>query len=272
MKKNYRLLIFLIKSSGVLSFVWIALTVLVYFLFIDSTPAFQYYPELMFLYIFVVFFLYFLPVMLVTKNQFKKINGILFMDCDPLSYNDIYFHIIDEMSRTPKSLDYYRLNLSAGLIAAGRYNEAYESLIKFRSFKNNRVGKLSNIVYYNNLCSVCQKLGRTDEAKYYSDCLAGCMTALSPKDHNKYSKYADLARYSINTANGNFDNAENFYNEVFDKAANNYERTGAKFCLGKVHLHFGDTGRAKEAFECVASYGNKLHIVEEAKEFLSQLT
>lgn len=63
-------------------------------------------------------------------------------------------------------------------------------------------------MYYNNLCSVCLKLGRADEAKYYLDCLAGCVAALSPRDHQKYIKYVDLAQYGVNMAKGIFDNAE----------------------------------------------------------------
>jgi lipopolysaccharide biosynthesis regulator YciM len=71
---------------------------------------------------------------------------------------------------------------------------------------------------------------------------------------------------------GVFDNAENFYNEIFHKASSNYEKTNAKFRLGKIYLHFKDTARAKEAFEYVVSHGNKLHIVEEANEYLKQMS
>lgn len=277
MNKNNRALIFLIKRYRTIIFCWAVLAIAFCLLLIDSIP-FCRYDFFMYLYIFLcilaAFLLFYFSVSLFMAKQFKKINSILFTDCDPQLYMSVCIDIIDVMTKVKRTVnfDHYRLNLSAGLIAAGRYDEAYESLINFSSFMNSRIGKLSSIVYYNNLCSVCLKLGKTDEAKYYLDCLAGCAAALNPRDHQKYIKYVDLAQYGVNMAKGIFNNAESFYNRIFSKAASNYERAGAEFALGKVHLHFGDTSRAKEAFEYVIGHGNKLHIVEEAKEYLNQIT
>jgi len=272
MKKNYSLLIFLIKANRPFAIAWAVLIVAVYTLFYNITPMIRDYYVFPFLFIIGAALLYPIPFTLFTRNQYKKVNSILFTDCDPFGYIDIYRRIIDELVKTkrPPALSVYKLNLSAGLIAAGSYAEAYEILGNFKYFKNNRIGRLSNVVRYNNLCSACLKLGRTDEAKYYLDCLAGSVAALSPFYRDKYMKYVDLAQYGINIAKSIFDNAENFYNEAFYKAVNDYERAGSKFCLGKIYLHFGDTARAKEAFEYVVKHGNKLHIVEEAKERLDE--
>lgn len=273
--ENYsRFVITLIKRQRPILFGWVTFVAAGYFLLAGISPVFYEFPILIFLYFFITIILFYYAIQFLLGSRIKKINRILNTDYDPLVYINAYENIIEQLTtmKKPVNVDYYRINLSSGLIAAGRYDEAYHALDKCKLSNSSRIGKIMKAVYYNNLCSVCQKLGRLDEAEYNSDCLAGCMAALSPKDLKKYSKHFDLTRYGVNIANGNFDNAESFYNDVFDQAANNYEKVNAKFNLGKVYLHFGDTARAKEEFEYVVSHGNKLYIVEEAKEFLIQLT
>lgn len=57
----------------------------------------------------------------------------------------------------------------------------------------------------------------------------------------------------------------------YEHAENRYERVTAKMTLADIYMHFGDTTKAKDAFQYVITHGNKLHIVTLAKEKLHTL-
>lgn len=268
MKNNRLLLISLVVLSAVISFIYLAPVSY------ESTILYCISCFVAALITFFIFKLYKKKQVRKIKNQqLKEINDLLFMQCDPEPFIKIYKDHISHFDRSSNERHYLycMLNLSSGLIAAGRYDDAREVLDKCKPSNNDRYAKLSDISRIHNLCYSCIKQGRTDEAENFLDELIKSMAELSEEDRQKYQDYLKSVQNGINVAKGIFDNAENSYNEAYDEAANNYGKASAKFGLGKVYLHFGDTTRAKEAFEYVVEYGNKLHIAEEAKEYLKQI-
>ncbi len=270
---NYRPLIFLYKHSKELVIGWIIAAGAVYILYFNNLPIFHKYPALMLLYCFIVIPLPYAAVPMYARTLSNRINGILFNDCDPAPYIGVYEHIIagfKDMNQ-PRMLPNLQISLSSGLAAAGRYSEAYEILNQFSISGSGRAKNISRIVYHNNLLLVCLKLGLVDEAEENLDLLIKAVATLKPSDYNKYKRHHLRAQYGVNMARGIYDYAEKAFNELFETSESNFERAAAKFSLASVYVHFGDIPRAKEALEYVVTHGNKLHIVEEAKESLAQL-
>lgn len=270
---NYRPLIFLYKHFRALVIGWIIAAGAVYILYFNNLPVFHKYPALMLLYCFIVIPLPYAAVPTYARTLRGRIGRILFDDCDPAPYIGVYEHIIagfKDMNQ-PRMLPDLQTSLSSGLAAAGRYSEAYEILKQFSISGSGRAKDISRVVYHNNLISVCLKLGLTDEAEENLDLLIKAVAALRPRDYNKYKRFHLSAQYGVNIARGVYDYSEKAFAELFEASKSNCERAAAKFTLARIHLHYGDTPRAKEALEYVITHGNKLYIVDEAKELISKL-
>lgn len=273
MNISCRPLIFLYKHYKALVLGWTITAVAAYILFFNNLPVFHTYPALMFLYFLIVIPLLYVAVPLYARTLASRINGILFDDCDPAPYIGIYEDIVAEFKNMnqPRMLPNLQISLSAGLAAAGRYSEAYETLKQCSVYGNSRASNISRVVYYNNLISVCIKLGVADEAEDSLDSMIKSIALLKQKDYKKYERHLKRAQYIVNIARGVYDYAEKAFTNFFETSQNNFERAASKFSLASVYAHFGDIPRAKEALEYVIAYGNKLHIVEEAKRQLKNI-
>ncbi|MEM5768195.1 MAG: tetratricopeptide repeat protein, partial [Bacillota bacterium] len=166
----------------------------------------------------------------------------------------------------------WRVNVSAGLIAAGRYHEALYTLPDHRLFRNSRWGKLQQAVCHNNGFAALIELKMTDAARQSLTLMYGAVEGLKPgKAQDRLSRLCRLNDAEYAMALGRFDGAEAVFREAVDKAESNYERVSAMLDLGLVHAHFGRTDEAREAFEYVIAHGNMLYAVAQARKALAAL-
>lgn len=272
MERKYRLLILLLKRTNIIVFLFAALIAALSFFIFVSIPVIKDDIFLPYLLSFSVILLLYYCFGLLVSKQYSIINSILIRECDPEPFIAGYNYIISELikkARINPNLDYCYVNLSAGLIAAGRYEEALDTLGNYSAFNNSSSKKLCNFMYYNNLCHVNLRLGRTEEAENNLDRLIKALAHCSQKQYKKFEKYLKISQYEVNIAKGVFDYAEKVFIEAFGNASSNYERVNSKYYTGLIRLNSGDIVRSKEAFQYVIEYGNKLKIVEEAKKYLS---
>ncbi len=211
----------------------------------------------------------------VLQSRFSKINALLFDLCDPEAYVEGIKQLLAkaEKRRQMLSIQTLRINLNAGLQAAGRYQEALASMPDASQFKDNRIGRTLRVVYHHNNFEAFFALGNMDQAQmalaWLNDALGSIQGGGKQAEHFKLLGRMDEAQLAM--ARGCFDGAEEVMQESVDKAQNNYQRVSSMLELGRIHAHYGRTEQAREAFEYVVAHGNKLHAVTLAKQHLAAM-
>ncbi len=275
MNINSRIVIFLYKNFVILFRCWLIADILVFGCFIEPLKAVS------LLVLAGGFFLFYLIYMPLLFYQYGRINSILYIYCDPEKYVEIYRLIINgyqseklgynkktkSLGSTVVSIDKNSLllQLSSGLLLSGRFDEALGVLDLLRFAKKNLFNKA---LYHSTLCSYYLNTCQYEKASNVLNNMKNDISALN----RLHSKKAERAYYvmlqRLNMSLGNYDTALDFFVGSLKAAKNTFERVNAQYNLAKVYLHSGDIPRAKEAFEYVVTHGNKLHIVEEAKQRL----
>lgn len=267
MKYRYALLAFILKRGKIIFVCWFAVVLALYFLAKENIPVARDNLFLEYLALGAVFLLVLIP-MILTKKQIKN---LLYMKCDPENSIAAYQYLLKKLQSEKKPFGYLGLylSLSVSFTADGNYIKAHEMLNEaLINYINNNESKAD---YYYSLLMADLGLGRLDEAEKALDGMIKATALLKYKSVDKYKKTLMLGQYSYNLAIGRSDYADRAFTEAFDKAKNNYERVNAKFWLGKVFLHNGSLGGARESFEYVIANGNKLYVVEEAKALLNSI-
>lgn len=280
---NYRPLVSSIKYYRTFAFIWFFLMILIIY-FLSKLRLFVEYPILDYVFFIGGLFLFYAVFSLFKKNRFEKIDSILADSCDPDAYIKTYGNILRSLSNANISGDQggfevnsgfelYWLNICDGIIASGDFKGALKVLSGFKFYGRDRAEKSYDVICESCLCSVCLNLGETGRASAHLERLKELLLRNKFKklELEQYWRFCYMLQFRIGMANGSYENAEPFFTEMFLTAKNNYERVQAKYYLGEVYLHGGDALKARDAFDFVIANGNKLHMVEEAKEKLTQM-
>lgn len=202
----------------------------------------------------------------------SRTMGILYKQCDPERFVDAMLKNYPEKNRDDDAIGTI-YSIARGLIAAGRFEEALAELDYIKSFPEGSFSVSEKRFYYEYLISIYIEQQDIPQAE-------GALEALkelaSSDDASIFMKGTLKKHYAacallLNMAKGNFEGAEEFFTRKFRKARNNYNRVCAQYRLGEIYSHSGDTTKAKEAFEYVAEYGNKLYIAAKAREALKSI-
>jgi FimV-like protein len=269
--KNYR-------SIALGSFIFMAALTF----FISGIPPFSAGSVLLYAVFFAGLFIIYLSFRGYRISALRKMERLLFELCDPEAFLEVYGEFVGMLGEADINTDVFAYDLKLGFemywftlcegyTASGDYSGALEFLNEIAEHTPQKQEKQYSVLCRYQLCLVNLALGDTDQAERQLDHLVKAIALLSPKDNLKYVKYLQTAQYSVNIALGVYDYAEKAFADLYDTSENEYERVNSKFALAKVYLHSGDTTRAREALEYVVAHGNKLHIVEEAKERLALL-
>jgi tetratricopeptide (TPR) repeat protein len=194
-------------------------------------------------------------------SRVKKMERLLYDDCDPGAFLNVYGEFISMLGDADINtgiaaydiklgFETYWLTLCEGVAASGNYCGALKILGQIAGRVPEKHENAFNVMCRYQLCLVNLELGNTGQ---------------------KYKRHHLRAQYALNLAKGIYDYAEKAFIELYETSQNNFERVSYKYSLANIHLHSGDMARAKEALEYVIARGNKLHIVEEAKQRLERL-
>lgn len=265
---KYRSFVFMKKRYIYLLIFLVAVLYVLYVYELQKIAFFAENPYAGSLLMFLVFLVASVSYMSITKKISRSLEDILSDRCDPEEYMRIYRYIIHRLRKKGKSQHFlYFLSYSSGLLAAGKYSDALEVLSQIKGFGRSKNSLYGAALYYNYLCGAYIGLGKIDKARdAYKGLEKSCSAGVNLGSNVFISK-----SYIIKMAQKSFTGAEKFFVKMFEEARSSFERATAKFYLGEVFRNNGDTIRAKEAFEYVISNGNKLHIVEEAKEYIRKI-
>jgi tetratricopeptide (TPR) repeat protein len=218
--------------------------------------------------------LFSLGVFFLSYRHSVKLADLLNRQCDPDAFLDKTRRMLDSAAKwsRPAAVLPLRLNLAAGLAAAGRFHESLAAMPDPSLFKNDSAGRSLWFAYHHNHFADFLALGLLDHARLALLWLDGAMRLVRPG--KQLDRMNDLYRqdyYLFEMENGRFHGAQAVFQDAFDRAQHNYERVVAMMNLGRIHAHSGRTDEARAAFQYVIGHGNKLYEVTEAREKLDAL-
>lgn len=267
--KKHRLFIFVATQRCSLIFVW-ALIVLFVFLVgsFNIQPVLLQYALLLGV---IVLLVIILDAYL--KITFRRLLKVLTHQCDPEAYTKLHRTIAARLNaKKPAFQNELRVYISTGLIASGRYNDAFNVLLTMAPFNNNAKGLLTEAAYHNNITLLYLHQKDTDSATQHLNAVKQLMSTTNfAKKNTAIRLTMAMEEKLISMANGNYDGAEKALRDVFNNATTPYMKSTAMFSLGEMYAHLGQTDDAKAAFEYVCAHGNKLYAAKKAREYLQKV-
>ena len=163
-----------------------------------------------------------------------------------------------------------QINRLAALSVLGKYDVVYDTLMSLNIDKYSGCLPMNKVVYYHNLASACDDLGRHDEASAWRSKMN---TIYNDMPENRMKK-------SVSTFVLNSRAEELFYSGRYQEALEMRNSKGNQklryqvadaFAIAKIYIKLGDKEKARENLEFVIKNGNKLYVVTEAKELMKEL-
>ncbi|BBM58061.1 hypothetical protein JMUB4039_2048 [Leptotrichia trevisanii] len=202
---------------------------------------------------------------------YKKYINILDKELDPEKFIEITQNEYNR-NKNKRYRNYMKLNLCAGYSSLGKVEEAYQNLKDIDLSKKSLFREQDKILYYYNEALLLQELDRKEEAiVIYKEKI------LQLKEKFKTNKELEGINPLIEFLNGILfyenDNTKmiEILSELLKKLSNKRQILVIKNLLANYKVKAGETEEARKLYEEVVENGNKLYIVEEAKEKLNKM-
>ena len=174
-------------------------------------------------------------------------------------------------NKKKKYRNYMKLNLSAGYSSAGKIETAYEKL-KEVDLSKKLYRERNKILYYYNEALILNVLGKKEEAtEIYNKELSEEIEKIGKR--KKDSEIYNLVKALEGMLFHENDNEKmiEILNEALKKTKTKRQNLGLKHLLAAYKEKAGKIEEAIELYKEVAENGNKLYIVQEAKEKLENI-
>ena len=174
-------------------------------------------------------------------------------------------------NKNKKYRNYMKLNLSAGYSSAGKIETAYEKL-KEVDLSKKLYRERNKILYYYNEALILNVLGKKEEAtEIYNKELSEEIEKIGKR--KKDSEIYNLVKALEGMLFHENDNEKmiEILNEALKKTKTKRQNLGLKHLLAAYKEKAGKIEEAIELYKEVAENGNKLYIVQEAREKLKKL-
>ena len=174
-------------------------------------------------------------------------------------------------NKNKKYRNYMKLNLSAGYSSVGKIETAYEKL-KEVDLSKKLYRERNKILYYYNEALILNVLGKKEEAtEIYNKELSEEIEKIGKR--KKDSEIYNLVKALEGMLFHENDNEKmiEILNEALKKIKTKRQNLGLKHLLAAYKEKAGKIEEAIELYKEVAENGNKLYIVQEAREKLKKL-
>ena len=175
-------------------------------------------------------------------------------------------------NRNKKYRNYMKLNLAAGYSSAGKIETAYEKL-KEVDLSKKLYRERDKILYYYNEALFLITFGKKEEAtEIYNKHILEEIEKI--RNNKKLGEiYCSLVKVLEGMLFHENDNEKmiEILNEALKKSKTKRQNLGFKYLLATYKEKAGETREAIELYKEVAENGNKLYIVQEAREKLKKL-
>jgi len=195
-------------------------------------------------------------------------------DCDIENFlaicGQLYKRRTSKQSKTLASL-----NLSSAYLMIGDNSAAGRLLhdIGARGFSGHLTVAAYEFVYHNNCFMYYYITGDIPQAARVLGYMEYMLQngKLPKVSANTFQDFCLRARYALNIENGNYDGAEQFFVEAFEKNKGAMSKVNSKYTLGKIYLHQGRLAEAERAFEYAVEFGGSSIYRARATERLEAL-
>ena len=174
-------------------------------------------------------------------------------------------------NKNKKYRNYMKLNLAAGYSSAGKIETAYEKL-KEVDLSKKLYRERNKILYYYNEALILNVLGKKEEAtEIYNKELSEEIEKIGKR--KKDSEIYNLVKALEGVLFHENDNEKmiEILNEALKKTKTKCQNLGFKYLLATYKEKTGEIQEAMELYKEVIENGNKLYIVQEAREKLKKL-
>ena len=203
---------------------------------------------------------------------FNKANKALNDECDPYplekEINDQLSYVKSKPCRVSLAI-----NMAAVLHAMGRYEES-ANLLEETDIDNCRsLTPAFKFLYYNNLfCAYCNT-GRTQELAFLLQKAQQILANLKAKEKIKKSLQETLQINfaEIHIIKREYELAEALLEAVDSENACMRQKAGIHLSKAQILIETDRPQEARQHLDFVLEHGNKLYIVERAKEYLEKL-
>jgi len=194
-------------------------------------------------------------------------------ECDPYplekEINEQLSYVRSKPLRTALAI-----NMSAALASMGRYEE---SVCLLESTDIDTCAGLTpafKFLYYNNLFCVYSNTGRTEELSFLLQKARQILANLKVKDEVKRSlqdtHHMNVAEFHI--IKREYELAESYLAAIDFENACMRQKAGIHFSKAQIIMETGRLQEARQHLAFVLEHGNKLYLVECAKEYLEGLS
>ncbi len=201
---------------------------------------------------------------------YSNYMNILDNELDPEKFIELTENEYNK-NKNKKYRNYMKLNLSAGYSSAGKIETAYEKL-KEVDLSKKLYRERNKILYYYNEALILNVLGKKEEAtEIYNKELSEEIEKIGKR--KKDSEIYNLVKALEGMLFHENDNEKmiEILNEALKKTKTKRQNLGLKHLLAAYKEKAGKIEEAIELYKEVAENGNKLYIVQEAKEKLENI-
>lgn len=252
---------------------YLLLSALIDFLIVFTVGIFSLKSENV-LFNYLVYPIIFLVLLMVNTGLwmylYSNYMNILDNELDPEKFIELTENEYNK-NKNKKYRNYMKLNLSAGYSSAGKIETAYEKL-KEVDLSKKLYRKQDKILYYYNEALILNALGKKEEAiETYNKELSEEIEKIEKRKKN--SEIYNLVKALEGMLFHENDNEKmiEILNEALKKTKTKRQNLGLKHLLAAYKEKAGKIEEAIELYKEVAENGNKLYIVQEAREQLKKL-
>lgn len=252
---------------------YLLLSALIDFLIVFTVGIFSLKSE-NFLFNYLVYPIIFLVLLMVNTGLwmylYSNYMNVLDNELDPEKFIELTENEYNK-NKNKKYRNYMKLNLSAGYSSAGKIETAYEKL-KEVDLSKKLYRERNKILYYYNEALILNVLGKKEEAtEIYNKELSEEIEKIGKR--KKDSEIYNLVKALEGMLFHENDNEKmiEILNEALKKIKTKRQNLGLKHLLAAYKEKAGKIEEAIELYKEVAENGNKLYIVQEAKEKLENI-
>lgn len=252
---------------------YLLLSALIDFLIVFTVGIFSLKSENV-LFNYLVYPIIFLVLLMVNTGLwmylYSNYMNILDNELDPEKFIELTENEYNK-NKNKKYRNYMKLNLSAGYSSAGKIETAYEKL-KEVDLSKKLYRERNKILYYYNEALILNVLGKKEEAtEIYNKELSEEIEKIGKR--KKDSEIYNLIKALEGMLFHENDNEKmiEILNEALKKTKTKRQNLGLKHLLAAYKEKAGKIEEAIELYKEVAENGNKLYIVQEAREKLKKL-
>lgn len=252
---------------------YLLLSALINFLIVFTVGIFSLKSE-NFLFNYLVYPIIFLVLLMVNTGLwmylYSNYMNVLDNELDPEKFIELTENEYNK-NKNKKYRNYMKLNLSAGYSSAGKIETAYEKL-KEVDLSKKLYRERNKILYFYNEALILNVLGKKEEAtEIYNKELSEEIEKIGKR--KKDSEIYNLVKALEGMLFHENDNEKmiEILNEALKKTKIKRQNLGLKHLLAAYKEKAGKIEEAIELYKEVAENGNKLYIVQEAKEKLENI-